>query len=107
MFDYLELIKQSNKLYNLIDSPPLIYPDGHLSVMLFFYNQWVSHHLFIIDREGKMHYQYKNFSYRKNSKNWAFVLLNISTLLSDFQARLFFIKDWFADFYFTKCNICR
>lgn len=52
MFDYLELIKQSNKLYNLIDSPPLIYPDDHLSVMLFFIvSGFLITYLLLIEKE--------------------------------------------------------
>ncbi|TXF76162.1 acyltransferase family protein [Chryseobacterium sp.] len=71
VFDHLELIKQSNKLYNLVDHPTVIYPDGHLSVMLFFViSGFLITYLLLVEKEKYGTVSIKNFYIRRILRIW-------------------------------------
>jgi len=71
VFDHVELIKQSNKIYNLVDHPSVIYPDGHLSVILFFIiSGFLITYLLLIEKAKNGFINIRNFYMRRILRIW-------------------------------------
>jgi peptidoglycan/LPS O-acetylase OafA/YrhL len=71
LVDHVEIIKKDNKIYNFIDNPTLIYPDGHLSVILFFViSGFLITYLLLIEKEKSGGINLKNFYLRRVLRIW-------------------------------------
>jgi peptidoglycan/LPS O-acetylase OafA/YrhL len=71
LIDHVEIIKKDNKIYNFIDNPTLIYPDGHLSVILFFViSGFLITYLLLVEKEKGNGINLKNFYMRRVLRIW-------------------------------------
>lgn len=76
VFDHIEIIKQTYHIYNLIDFPTYIYPDSHLSVMLFFViSGFLITYLLLVEREKNGFISIKNFYRRRVLRIWPLYFL--------------------------------
>ncbi|WP_170828500.1 acyltransferase family protein [Chryseobacterium soldanellicola] len=71
LVDHVEIIKKENNIRNYIDNPSLIYPDGHLSVILFFViSGFLITYLLLIEKEKNGRINLKNFYWRRILRIW-------------------------------------
>lgn len=69
--DHVEIIKQDHHISNLIDHPSLIYPDGHLSVILFFViSGFLITYLLLIEKSNTGKISLKDFYMRRILRIW-------------------------------------
>lgn len=69
--DHVEIIKKDNGIHNFIDNPTLIYPDGHLSVILFFViSGFLITYLLLAEQEKSGGINLKNFYMRRVLRIW-------------------------------------
>lgn len=69
--DHIEIIKQNHHISNLIDHPSLIYPDGHLSVILFFViSGFLITYLLLIEENKTGTINLKSFYLRRILRIW-------------------------------------
>lgn len=69
--DHVEIIKKDNGIHNFIDNPTLIYPDGHLSVILFFVISGFLITYLLLAEQGKSGgIDLKNFYMRRVLRIW-------------------------------------
>lgn len=82
--DHLEIIKKNNNIHNFIDQPPLIYPDSHLSVILFFViSGFLITYLLLAEQEKNNSINLKNFYIRRILRIWPlyYLLLFLSYII--------------------------
>lgn len=71
VIDHVEIIKKDNGIHNFIDNPTLIYPDGHLSVILFFViSGFLITYLLLAEQEKSSGINLKNFYMRRILRIW-------------------------------------
>src|SRR5690606_6627470 len=71
LWGHVELLKQREALPNLLDNNPLIFPDGHIAVILFFVlSGFLITYLLVRENEHFGKISYKNFLMRRILRIW-------------------------------------